>query len=120
KLRRVVCELRYGDAYLIYDRTGAIANDLHSRFSNFKVQQAQPNQSVFQADDGVFAFETNQCRVTADTPDNSLETFSKTCKIFFGRVADCLEISVFSRVGLRLICALLYKSEDEINAAISR
>ena len=48
----VTCELRYENAYLIYDQTGQILEDLREGFTNIKVSVASPPQTDFIADEG--------------------------------------------------------------------
>ncbi len=103
KLIRAVCELRYEDAFLVYDRTGEVAQSMRSVFTDLKVNSATPNQSLFQCKEGGLQLELNACRFTGERPDHGLEHFSANCETFFSAVTETLNIRVFTRIGLRLI-----------------
>lgn len=119
KMFRAVCELRFENPYLIYDRTGHIFHDMARSFTDLKVKDASPNQSLFQSDEGAFALELGQCRFTTDKPDKKLETFASHCKRYFEVVADCLEVKFFSRIGLRVFFRKDFETLDESKAALA-
>lgn len=103
KLIRAVCELRYEDAFLIYDRTGEVAQSIRRSFKDLKANTAAPIQTVFQCKEGTLALELNACRFSAERPDLGLEEFAANCEAFFSTVTETLDIKVFTRIGLRLI-----------------
>lgn len=115
----VTCELRYKNAYLLFDRTGQILKDLGEHFTSIEVTSASPAQTVFTAEEGAFTIELGACRSTTSQIDSSGEIFAKQCKLFFGVVADCLGISVLSRIGLRYLARKEYKTLNEAKAALA-
>jgi hypothetical protein len=113
KIHRVVCEARYTDAYLLYDKTGQLLEDVRRSFTNVKVVVAAPNQTLFTADQGAFGIEVGQSRFTSDEPDPKLEKFGKQCKDFFDVIAEDLKINVFTRIGLRTFFHRECKTKEE-------
>jgi uncharacterized protein (TIGR04255 family) len=115
----VTCEVRYKNAYLIFDRTGHILEDLREHFTNVQTSSASPQQTAFTAEEGSFTLELGACRFTTTQIDSSGEVFAKHCKLFFGTVVYHLNISVFTRIGLRYIARKEFKSVDEAKAALA-
>ena len=113
KLKRAVCELRYDKSYLIYDRTGQVFHELKAVVPDLDVTIAQPSNSTAVSENGVFALETGQCRVTADNPASNLEEFASICKMYFDTVSRLLEVRVFLRIGLRSIFRCDFKEFDK-------
>src|SRR5437016_82646 len=92
KMTVAVCELRYENAYLIYDYTGRICHEVRPLYTDCNVLSATPNQTTLQAKEGSFALELAQCRFSAHNPDGTLETFAKHSKGFFDSVTRNLDI----------------------------
>jgi uncharacterized protein (TIGR04255 family) len=114
------CELRYTSAYLIYDRTGQVLEDLRKTFTDITVSTASPAQTAFVAEEGSFTLELGACRFTSSRFDNkNAETFAKHCATFFGVVTSQLQINVFTRIGLRYIARKEFKTLDESKAALA-
>ncbi len=112
-------ELRYDDAYLIYDRTGRIAQALRRSFTNLRAISAAPVQTLFQADEGGIALELGQCRFSRVRPERNLEEFSQYCKRYFDAVFDFLEINMFTRIGLRVIFRKEFSNVEDAKALLT-
>ncbi len=119
KATNAVCELRYENAYLIYDRTGLVCHEARAFYTNCNVVTASPNQTIFQAEEGAFALELSQCRFSTNKPDHSLEKFAGHCKTFFDSVTIHLDVRVFTRVGFRITFRKDYKDLDEAKATLN-
>jgi uncharacterized protein (TIGR04255 family) len=115
----VTCELRYKNAYLIYDRTGQILMELRHSFTDVNVASASPQQTTFTAEEGSFNIELGASRFTSSSLDKNGEKFANHCKTFFDTVADELQIAVFTRIGLRYIARKEFKTEEESKAALA-
>lgn len=116
----VTCELRYKSAYLIYDRTGQVLEDLRNTFTDIAVSTAGPAQTAFMAEEGTFTLELGACRFTTTRFDNkNAETFTKHCTAFFDAVTNQLQINVFTRIGLRYIARKEFRTLDESKAALA-
>jgi len=119
KMFRAVCELRYNDAYLIWDRSGQVFHDIADSFTDLKVITAVPINVACRSDEGQFALELGQCRFTSENPESNLEKFAGHCKRYFEVVADCLEIKVFTRIGFRTMFRKDLRNLDEAMAALA-
>lgn len=119
KMTSAVCELRYENAYLIYDRTGQVCQEARSFYTDCTVVTAVPNQTIFQAKEGSFVLELAQCRFSTTKPDSTLEKFAEHCKGFFDSVTNNLEVKVFTRIGLRIFLRKDFKDLDEAKAALT-
>ena len=115
----ITCELRYPNAYVIYDRTGSILSELKASFTNINVSAASPQQTAFTSEEGSFHLELAASRFTSGRPDRNAESFTKHCKIYFDVVVEQLEIDVFSRIGLRYILRKEYKSLSDAHGALA-
>jgi len=114
-----VCEVRYEDAYLIYDHTGQIYHELRANFAGLKVISPAPSQTTATADQGSFGLETGASRFTTNKPDSKLEQFAVSCKHFFESVTRNLEVKVFTRVGLRTMFRKDFATLDEAKSAFT-
>jgi uncharacterized protein (TIGR04255 family) len=115
----VTSEVRYKNAYLIFDRTGQILDDLKQHFTGLEISSAAPQQTGFTAEEGTFNLEVGVCRFTSSNVDGSGELFAKQCKLFFATVFQHLDITVFTRIGLRYIARKEFKTDDEAKAALA-
>lgn len=115
----VTCELRYANAYLIYDRTGQVLEDLRKTFTNITVSAPSPALTAFVAEEGSFTLEVGTCRFTSNRYDKNAEGFAKHCTAYFDSVTELLQISVFTRVGLRYVARKEFKTLDESKEALA-
>ncbi len=114
----ITCELRYKNAYLIFDRTGHVLEDLRDSFTDIKISNAGPIQTTFTAGEGTLVLEIGACRFTSP-PDKNAEAFTTHCKAFFDAVIERLNVRVFTRVGLRYILRKEFKTLEESKAALA-
>jgi hypothetical protein len=82
KLRQVACEVRYPDAFLVFDKTGDIYHHLASKFTNLHNDSASPTQTQMTADEGAVAVEQQALRLIDNNPDPSLEKFASNLRSF--------------------------------------
>jgi hypothetical protein len=118
-LRQATCELKYPDAFLVFDRTGIIYHHLTKRFKNVKNVSASPFQTHMTAEEGTIAVEGQALRLTDNEADSKLERFAANFKVLFDSAVENLELSVFTRVGLRLIFVKKYDNADQPKAEIN-
>jgi uncharacterized protein (TIGR04255 family) len=115
----VTCELRFKNAYLIFDRTGKILEDLREHFTELEISSASPQQTGFTAQEGTFGLEIGACRFTSSKLDGTGEAFAKQGKLFFDTVVEQLNVTVFTRIGLRYIARKEFKSEEEAKVSLA-
>jgi len=119
KLFTLTCELRYKNAYLIYDKTGQILTDLRQHFNEIEVGTASPPQTSFTSEEGTFVLELGACRFTVAKAEKGAEIFAKHCKVYFETVMRHLNISLLTRIGLRYIARKESKSLDDSKVALA-
>lgn len=115
----ITCELRYKNAFLVYDRTGQVLEDLRDSFTDIAVSAASPQQTTWVAEEGTFVLEIGACRFTSVRSGQNAEGFTKQCNDFFEAVTNHLQINVFTRIGLRYIARKEFKTLDESKAALA-
>ena len=119
RLDTATCEIRYSEAYLLFDRTGAIIQDVRRLFTDVRIINPTPIQTTFQAKEGVCALELLQSRFSVQRPDSSLEKFGVHCKHFFETTTSQLEVNMITRVGLRLLFRKKLKEVSEARNILS-
>jgi hypothetical protein len=115
----VTSELRYKNAFLIYDHTGKVLEDIRDSFTDISVSAATPNQTTWVAEEGVFVLEIGACRFTRVRSSLNAEEYAKQCNDFFESVTNHLKINVFTRIGLRYMARKEFKTLDESKAALA-
>jgi len=122
KLQKIILELRYDPAYLIWDNIGAMWHAASKEWRGLEMSSADPNATVFKWKNlyelGVY---TERARVMAQHPGAALdEEVYQVFDKFVEMVVSALEIDEFSRIGLRSIFYKDCGSEDEaINQMLS-
>ena len=119
KPSNVTCELRYKNAFLIYDRTGQVIEDVRESFTDINVSASSPQQTTWTTNEGTLVIELGACRFTSNRLDKSGEAFAKRCKAYFDAVTHRLEIGMFTRIGLRQILTKEYQTVDEARVALA-
>ena len=119
KLLTLTCELRYKNAYLIFDRTGQILAELREHFSDIEVSAASPQQTSFTSEEGTFVLELGACRFTVARADKGGEVFARQCKVYFETIMRHLDVSVLTRIGLRHIARKEFKSLEDSKSALA-
>jgi hypothetical protein len=115
----LTCELRYKNAYLIYDRTGQVIEDVRGSFTDVDISASSPQQTSWVSEEGTLLLGLAMCNLTSNHPDKNGEAFAKQCKVFFDAVAHHLQIGMFTRIGLRYVLRKDYKTLDESKAALA-
>lgn len=104
KLISASFEIRYDNAYLLWDRSGFVWSTIKSIYPNIEPQHAEPNLSNFVLDDRFqFSVKIDRVAVIDQTPKSSLNDFMEIADGFTKSVVECLEISEYTRLGLRLV-----------------
>src|SRR6266436_5562708 len=119
RLDTAICETRYSEAYLVFDRTGSVIQELRSLFTDLEIINPTPVQTTFRSKEGTFTMELAQSRFNGHKPDSSLEKFGHHCKHFFDVISAQLDIKVFTRIGLRVLLRHTFKDVQESRAALN-
>jgi hypothetical protein len=118
KLKQATMEVRFNNAYLLWDHSGLISSDLKSKWADIKLLKAKPNLINFRFEDRYeLSVELGKAHLTDLTPTSSLKEFMENADTFMALVADNLVITEFTRLGFRLIYRK--KFNDKVEAASS-
>jgi len=118
KLKHATMEIRYNDAFLIWDNAGLIWSRISSKFNDLKMIKAEPMVTSFKVDDHFeLAVKLDRAHLIDLKPNSNLKEFIETSEVFINLVAKSLEITEFTRVGFRLI--YIKQFPDRIAAANS-
>ena len=103
KLRRAVLEVRYPNAYLLWDRAGDLWSEATRRWGSLDVQEAQPGRTVFRYDAKRTEFSAllSKTSIISHYPDK-FDDFVEMATIFLDITTNILEIYELERIGLRL------------------
>ncbi len=103
KLESAVLEVRYKEAFLLWDRAGHVAAAIHSRLPNVVLKSAQPASITFQLNNQIdIGFELARSVVTHYGADFDLEQLAEVSSVVLDCVSSELKVVDFTRVGLRV------------------
>lgn len=117
KIRQLIFEVRYNDAFLLWDCAGQITKELTKVWPGTVLEEVAPNQQALKSDSVSVITGINSSRVMLVQPSTIVQyadQISETLKVW----AKFLEITEFSRVGTRVIYSRAYDSEESANRAI--
>jgi hypothetical protein len=118
KKKQLTLEVRYGEAYLLWDNAGAVSNRLRKLFKDFKNAGAAPNRVAFNADQRyVLNVELNRAAIIDHIPDRNPDKTFDLFSDFADLVTATLEVHVFDRIGTRFLYSLECKSAEEARTA---
>jgi hypothetical protein len=96
-------ELRFNNAYQIWDRSGTIWIKMGEVFKDMKLQSANPGQVVFLADDRYSLTVAIDKLIFIDNLFSSGDECQKLFADGAGIVLSLLDVSVINRVGTRIV-----------------
>ncbi len=103
-LTRAVLEVRYANAYILWDRAGKIWADISSLWPDVKVMTVQPSTTAFRLEDKYdLSVQFDKAHIIDLKPTSSLDDFMERADRFMKLVIQHLEIKHFTRTGFRLI-----------------
>ncbi len=112
-LHSATFEVRYDNAYLLWDSAGKIWTELKGQFRSLTVDKAEPNTTVFVADDKYrISIHIDKFSIIDLTPKSSLDELMKTSERLTKVVTRALEIESFTRVGFRLAYVRSFKDKS--------
>ena len=113
KLQRLVVEIRYEPAFLLWDKAGSVGVELRNRFPATKVRIVQPNQQQFSLDKKFAAgVQFDRTFLQGVYPAHNLEDIRTTSEAFFPIVIGALKISDLSRIGLLGVYEKRFESRE--------
>lgn len=117
-LRQAVFEIRYKEAYLLWDRAGQLWEAANNKWPNLKWVDIKPAKQLFKLNDTYeLNVELSKAHLSDTKPSSSLKNFIEHSESFLNLATQTLNISEFTRLGFRLIYIRDYP--DKISAANS-
>lgn len=112
-----VLEIRYPLALGLWDKSGALWRSVQGKWPDLRLTHAEPVRTQFQIGKNALKVEVESASVTSATPERSLEEFSTMTKEFFTMTTQFLQISLYKRVGFRVLYFKEFKDKKEASAA---
>ncbi len=115
KFERAIFEVRFPTALLLWDRAGVIWKEATAKTTDLKLVSAEPGKTTFKRGDNFeYVVELEAARIICyRPPDLKLSDLTGASETLVELLARHLEVSVFSRVGLRF---LFFKEFEDRNA----
>ena len=120
RLHSLAFKARYDPAFLLFDRTGEFWHELRSEHPTLKMAQVHPNRLVAVID--------RQTQITLELERVVVEHYSLSaarlegcvalCDTILSRAISTLELSIFNRLGVRLIYRLACRNKQESSDAL--
>jgi hypothetical protein len=113
QLYSITFEVRYDPGFLLYDKAGLFWHALRQAHPTLKLTQVAPAKVVGNIDDQ-YQVSLELERFAADTfnplTPTKIESYLGLCGTWLSRATDMLELTLFSRIGLRLIYRKSYSN----------
>jgi hypothetical protein len=114
KLSQATIEIRYPNAYILWDRAGVIWSKASSTWPNMKMGKAKPMVTSFLIDGRYeLSVKLDMAHLIDLNPTSSLKDFITNADSFVTLVANTLDIKEFTRIGFRLIYNKRFKDKAE-------
>lgn len=119
--KQIAYELRYDNAYLLWDRTGWIWTHLKSHVGNLTTNTVSPNRTVFFAD-GRYSLSVSLDRASIidERPEASADSTFELITAFSEIVLSGLEVAILTRAGTRfqysIECRNLNEAKNIVNS----
>ena len=107
KLSRSTFEIRYNNAYALWDKAGIIWTTADKKWSQLKMINAEPAVTSFRLEDRYeLSVKLDRTSIIDFKPTSKLKGFLENAKQFIDIVVNCLELDMIERLGFRIIYAL--------------
>jgi hypothetical protein len=101
-IQQCVFELRYSNAYLLWDRVGSIWTAMVATNPNLKPTLIQPTQQVFEADTLQIHVDSASMRVVSRDAEG-IDIVTKNSSRLYKIVCENAKLDRFTRAGFRLV-----------------
>ncbi len=120
KITSAICEVRYSDAYKIWDNAGKIWSSCEKKWTTLKPKKAEPNITTFLVNENVeLSAQINKAYVSKFFPSSSLKDFIEDTSNFFGILLPILEVNEITRIGFRLTFSKNFKDQESANSYLA-
>jgi hypothetical protein len=117
KLEQGVLEIRYPLALPLWDKSGVVWRSVQGKWPELRLVHAEPMKTAFQVGSTALKIEVELASLTSVNPERSLEEFSVMAKEFFTIATQHLHLSVYKRVGFRLLFFKEFNDKQHASAA---
>ena len=118
ELEKSIFEFRYSPSYLHWDKAGFLWNDAQIKWPKLKIKRGEPNATSFTLDNTYeIAVTLEKASVVCYFPKSDLADFIEKVDYFVGATSKQLDISQFTRVGLRLLYLKPYPNVESASGA---
>lgn len=115
KLFQATFEIRYDEAYLLWDKSGEIWSAVSQEWPNLKINKAEPNNTTLSVDNFQFSATLDKSYVIDLKPTSSLSEFISRTDKFIKIICNALKIKQFNRLGFRLIYVKRYPDKESVS-----
>lgn len=107
-------EVRYNEAYLIWDRAGTVWTNIGRNFKILRNQSATPNQVSFIGDDRfAMLVSLDRASITDHRPQGKIDESIDVFAHFIGTVIGVLNVDILNRIGNRYWYSIECTSQEE-------
>lgn len=99
-LNRVTCEIRYDNAYILWDKTGELWTEATKIWSEITPQTIDPNRQSFRIKDKI-SLQVDLNKAFIIVYQSKIKEIIKEQEKFINLVRNILDIKLFTRVGSR-------------------
>ena len=118
KLTETIFEVRYDNAYMLWDRAGEIWAKTSSMWPNLEAEKVEPSITTFRLENKYqLSVNLGKAHIIDLKPSLSLNEFMEKAENFIKLVIQTLKITNFIRVGFRLV--YIKSFSDKFEAANS-
>jgi len=117
QLEQGVLEVRYPVAFGLWDKSGALWSSIQGKWPDLKLVSADPMKTAFQIGDNSLRVEAESAAITRLNPERSLEDFCAMATTFFTMMTQHLKVSLYKRVGFRLVYFKEFENKKVASAA---
>src|SRR5712692_8650488 len=116
-LENCTLEIRYPFALALWDKSGQVWKSIQEKWPEITPFHVEPMKTGFQLGKSRLQIEFEQAKIMSVEPERSLDQFSRDAKEFVRLTTQHLQISLYKRVGFRLVYFKEFKDKAEASAA---
>jgi hypothetical protein len=118
-VQQAVLEIRYAQAFTLWDRTGAIWHQVQRKYPEAKAKVTQPNQIIVRIADRIEGqLAIDRAHAAVFYPSSDLKSLKEVANVFLSATISQLEIADLSRIGLRVFYEQTFKERQAAADAV--
>ncbi len=116
-LEQCVLEARFPQALALWDNAGALWRAIQEKWPEIRLIKAEPAKTTFQDGKTGFVVELQAARITILDSAKAIDELARIARYFFKLTAAHLQLSLYERLGLRLIYFKEFKDREQAASA---